>query len=88
MNERDPNLVTSSLSGKFAKDGITVEVSIVRLEKETLWSLEVVNGQGTSTVWDEQFLTDDAAYAEFKRTVAEEGMKPFLDSGNIIPFRR
>jgi hypothetical protein len=88
MNQRDPNLVISGLSGFVTKDGVQVQVNIVRLETDTLWSLEVVNAEGTSTVWDERFLTDEAAYAEFEKTVAEEGMKAFLDQGNVIPFRR
>ena len=87
MFPADPNLVTSILSGPFKKDGITVHVHIVRLENEKLWSLEVVNAQGTSTVWDDLFPTDEAAFAEFQRTVSQEGMKAFLDQGNIIPFR-
>jgi hypothetical protein len=47
-----------------------------------------VNAAGTSVVWDEQFSSDEEAYAEFKRTVADEGMQAFLDQGNVIPFRR
>ena len=88
MTERDPNIVYSGLSRKVTREGMTVEVVIVRLEHETDWSLEVVNAANTSTVWDELFATDEAAYAEFERTVAEEGMRTFLDSGEVIPFRR
>jgi hypothetical protein len=86
MTERDPNIVKSSLSRTVTKDGITVRVEIVRLERETEWSLEVVNAKNTSVVWDELFATDEDAYAEFERTVAEEGMRTFLDSGKVIPF--
>lgn len=88
MSEREPNLVTSSLSRKFTRDGTTVEIGIYRLETEPGWSLEVVNAAGTSTVWDDLFPTDDAAIAEFERTVAEEGMVAFLDRAKVIPFRR
>jgi hypothetical protein len=88
MTEKDPNIVYSGLSRKVTKDGITVEVVIVRLEHEAAWSLEVVNSASTSNVWDDLFATDEAAYAEFERTVAEEGMRTFLDSGKVIPFRR
>ena len=70
------------------KDGVTVEASIIRLEHETEWSLEVINAAGTSVVWDELFATGEDAYAEFERTVAEEGMRAFLDKGNVIPMRR
>jgi hypothetical protein len=88
MSERDPNIVKSSLSRTVTRDGITVRIEIVRLEGETRWSLEVVNAANTSIVWDELFLTDEEAYAEFERTVSEEGMRTFLDSGKVIPFPR
>ena len=88
MKHREPNLVRSGLSGTVTKDGTTVEVSIVRLEDEPRWSLEVVNTSGTSIVWHDLFLSDESAYAEFQRTVAEEGIQTFLDSGNVLPFRR
>ena len=88
MDQREPNLVRSGLSRMVTNDGVTVEVSIVRLENETEWSLEVVNSSGTSIVWDDLFPSDEDAFAEFKRTVAEEGIRTFLDGGKVIPFRR
>jgi hypothetical protein len=88
MSQHDPNLVTSGLSGVVTQDGVKVEICIVRLDHGKLWTLEVVNAAGISIVWDEQFSSDEEAYAEFKRTVATEGMKTFLDQGNIVPFKR
>jgi hypothetical protein len=88
MDQREPNLVHSSLSRAVTKDGVTVKVSIVRLEHESQWSLEVVNDAGTSIVWDDLFSSDEEACAEFQRTLADEGMRAFLHKGNIIPFRR
>ena len=88
MKERIPNLVHSGLSGIVSKDDITVEVFIYRLENEPKWSLEVVNDAGTSIVWDDLYDSDEDAYAEFQRTVEEEGMRAFLDNQNVIPFRR
>ena len=88
MNEREPNIVTSSFSRHVTREGITVEVCIYRLEATMEWSLEVVNSAGTSIVWDELFASDDAAYKEFIRTVAEDGMATFLDSAKVIPFNR
>ena len=69
------------------KDGVTVEVSTLRLEHETEWSLEVVNSANTSIVWDDLFASDDEGFAEFERTVAEKGIRAFLEK-NVIPFRR
>ncbi len=88
MHERNPNIVTSGLSGIVIEQGITVIVNIIRLEDERGWSLEVENERGTSTVWDETFPTDDAAYAAFRQTVDEEGMRVFLDQAVVIAFRR
>ena len=42
----------------MTKDQVTVEVQIYRLQAESGWSLEVVNVQGTSVVWDDLFPSD------------------------------
>jgi hypothetical protein len=55
--------------------GVTVEVSIVRLENVPDWTLEVVNS------------ADEKAYAEFQRAVVEEGMTIFLENGNVVIAR-
>ena len=88
MHERDPNIVTSSLSGFVTEQGVTVRVNIIRLENEPGWSLEVENEHGTSTVGDDLVPTDDAAHAASRQTVDEEGMRAFLDQAVVIPFRR
>lgn len=88
MEEREPNLITSGLSRHVTQDGITVELCIYRLETEPGWTLEVVNSEGTSIVWDGLFASDDAANQEFLRTVAEERMASFLDDEKVVPFRR
>ena len=54
----DPRIITSPLSGPFTEGDTTVDVQIDRLEN-TKWTLEVIDGEGTSTVWDDQF--DSAA---------------------------
>ena len=72
---KDPEIIMSRHSGYVTKDDVTVELCIYRLE-HTKWTLEVVDAEGTSTVWDDEFGTDDAAYAEFQRTI-EQGMLEF-----------
>jgi len=44
------------------------------------WSLEVVDHEGGSTVWDDLFATDKEALEEFERTIAADGFSTFLDS--------
>jgi hypothetical protein len=82
--ENDPEIIYSSHCTKFAKDGRVVEVSIFRIETETTWHLEVINEQNTSTVWDDPFETDDAAWAEFLSTVEDEGMMAFEDVPTVL----
>jgi hypothetical protein len=88
MIQRDPKIVTSRLSRTVKRDGVSVEVWIIRLENETKWLLEVVNCANTSTVWNDLFVSDDEALAEFERTAAEEGMQVFLDKGDGFPLCR
>lgn len=85
MTAEHPEIDVSLLSGEFTKDGITVEVMIYRGANETEWVLEVVYDEDIATFWEEPFETDQAAYAEFVRTVEREGMNTFLDdmSGTI-----
>ena len=47
-----------------------------------------MNEARTSIVWDDLFATDEEANAAFRKTVDEEGMRTFLDSAKVIPFKR
>ena len=76
--KNDPEIIYSGHCTRFIKDGVVVDVQIYRLE-DTAWSLEVVNSANTSVVWDDLFETDDEAFAEFMRTVEEEGMAAFAE---------
>jgi hypothetical protein len=73
----DPKIIESTHSGVVTREGVTIKLCIYRLER-TKWTLEVVDAQGTSTVWDDEFETDDDALAEFERTVRESGMLEFV----------
>jgi len=72
----DPILISSRHNGYFTRDDVRVEVCIYRLAN-TKWTLEVVDADGTSTVWDGEFETDDDAHAEFLRSIEESGMLEF-----------
>ena len=82
----DPNLVISGLSQRTSVDGHKLQIEIVRLEHETNWSLEIVDEDGTSTVWDDLFDTDQAALDEAFKVIREEGLSAFRDSGNVVQF--
>ena len=71
-------LIESKLSGFITQDEITIEVCIYRGDAERTWLLEVVDEEGTSIVWDDRFVTDQAALDEVKRAIEIEGMASFL----------
>lgn len=77
----DPEIIDSKHSGSVTRDGVTIQLCIYRLA-HTKWTLEVVDAEGTSFVWDEEFETDDDALAEFERTVQESGMLEFRPTGS------
>ena len=87
MPDSDPNIIVSPLSRTVSREGVTVTVHIYRLEHDPRWALEVVNENGTSTVWDDLFPTDEDAFTAFARTVAEEGMETFLDDNEGSEFQ-
>ena len=82
MND-DPKLTYSDHSGHYVVDGERLEVSIYKLDGDAGWTLEVVNSNGTSIVWDDPFLEDQLALREFADTVEREGLKAFLDDDDV-----
>jgi hypothetical protein len=77
-------LINSPLSRKLTRDGMTIEVLIYRGEYETGWHLEVVDPDGTSTVWHDPFSSQRTALNEVYRIIAAEGMATFT----LDPNRR
>lgn len=57
--------------------GKTVRLEIYGTGKND-WLLEVIDEYGNSTCWTEPFDTDDAAFEEFERTLAEEGIEALI----------
>jgi hypothetical protein len=82
--DRSTNIVQSRLNRTVSLHGVTVEVKIYRLEHDPQWSLEVVNSEGTSIVWDDLFDTDEDAFTAFQIAVEDEGIETFLDHDNVI----
>jgi len=82
----DPNLVTSSKSQRVVIDGYPFSIEIYRLETDKLWSLEVVDQEGTSHVWEELFVSDKDARNAALQAIEEEGPIAFMRGDNVIPF--
>lgn len=75
----DPyKIITSPLSRKFSRDGITVEILIYRGADETEWILEVVDHEDASTVWEDRFATEADALNEAFQAIATDGIASFV----------
>ena len=88
MNEKAPNLVTSSKSQSVLVDGHRFEIEIYKLEGVSAWTLEVIDAKGTSHVWDDEFSSDSEALAAVMTAFEKEGAAGFLDAENVIQFPR
>jgi hypothetical protein len=77
MAKKDTGIIESALSQTYTADGETIEVSIYRLQ-HSKWKLEVIDSQGTHTVWDDDFNSDKDAWTEFLRDVTVNGIAQFI----------
>ena len=88
MDEKAPNLVTSSKSQSVLVDGHRFEIEIYKLEEGSAWTLEVIDAKGTSHVWDDEFPSDSKALIAATKAFEEQGAAGFLDEENVIQFPR
>ena len=80
VDDEEAELEFSPLSELVTRDGTTVSVQIYRLAGESVgWSLEVIDEENASTVWEDLFDTDAEARAEFDRTLKAEGIRSFAE---------
>jgi hypothetical protein len=77
MAKNSRELIESPLSQSYTAEGETLEVSIYRLHNSK-WLLEVTDSQGTHTVWEEEFTSDQDAWNEFLKDVTENGIAQFI----------
>lgn len=75
--DQDYQLIISPLCQSITDKGHTVQLEIYR-GSDTAWTLEAVDADGNSTVWDDLFTTDQAALDEGLRTVREEGIEVLI----------
>ena len=81
MDHGDVEIELSPLSGEVTRDGVTVRVEIFQIRgARDGWSLEVIDHEMGSTVWNRNFSTEQDAYREFYRTLERDGIRTFLHS--------
>ncbi len=74
----EPDIIDSPLCRTIERDGISLRVEIYSGD-DSHWILEVVDQGGTSIVWDEQFMTDQAALDELMKTIELEGIRSIVE---------
>lgn len=82
-----PNIVTSGKSTAFTVDDMRFQIEIYRLETDSAWTLEVVDPENTSHVWEDQFASDTDARDAAIKAIESEGAVAFMRGDNVIPFR-
>jgi hypothetical protein len=73
-----PSSERSELSGRYAKNGITVVVEIFRPSAGDNWRMEVTSLEDQVTEWNEAFASAHEAWEEFIYVVNSEGLAVFL----------
>ena len=87
MDEEEPNLITSSKSQQVVVDGYPFTIEIYRLEDQSEWTLEVVDCDNTSHVWDDLFKSDNDARNAAIMKLEGEGAVSFMRGDNVMSFR-
>jgi len=73
----ESKLIYSSLQQTYTIGDKSIDIQIYRLP-ETGWTIEVVDEHGNSTVWNDEFATDQDAFDEVMRTISEEGIESLI----------
>jgi len=77
MHTEHPAHFLSPLSQHIERDGLSVRVDIYG-DGHGQWILEVVDDGNNSTVWDEAFETDQAAFDEVMGTIDSDGIRTLV----------
>lgn len=77
------DLINSPLSQVLTENGEQLEICIYKMP-DSDWTLEAVNQNGTSTVWDQNFKSDqDALSFALQEIKAAGGIKAFAELSDI-----
>jgi uncharacterized protein len=76
--DSDPEIEVSEQSQNISSGGKSLSVEIYRIKGTSDWSLEIVDENGNSTVWDDLFGSDRDAITEAKKAILEEPAETFI----------
>ncbi len=78
----DPEIVLSPLCQAIEEEGQSVQVEIYGCEPGK-WVLEIIDQHNNSTVWDDEFETDEQALREARRTIEVEGIRALVGEPSV-----
>ncbi|WP_299951685.1 hypothetical protein [uncultured Ruegeria sp.] len=78
MNLDEPKLIISDKCKSVLVDGYRFEIEIYRLENQDLWTLEVIDVEDASYVWDDKFGSDQEALNTAVDILNNEGALGFM----------
>ncbi len=78
MNLKEPKLIISDKCKSVLVDGYRFEIEIYRLENQDLWTLEVIDVEDASYVWDDKFGSDQEALDTAVDILNNEGALGFM----------
>ncbi|WP_298855748.1 hypothetical protein [uncultured Ruegeria sp.] len=78
MNIDEPKLVMSDKSKSVLVDGYRFEIEIYRLDNQNKWTLEAVDCEDTSYVWDDKFVSDQETLDTAIEILNNEGALGFM----------
>ncbi|WP_299664459.1 hypothetical protein [uncultured Ruegeria sp.] len=78
MNLDEPKLIISDKCKSVLVDGYRFEIEIYRLENQDLWTLEVIDVEDASYVWDDKFGSDQKALNTAVDILNNEGALGFM----------
>lgn len=88
MAETEARLITSRRTQSAVIDRHHFIIEIYRYENQENWTLEVVDPDGTSHLWEQRFSEDEIALETAFREIGTAGAEAFMRRDNVIPFRK
>lgn len=77
--EAEQEIELSELSSELTHEGITVQVGIYRAAgSQDGWTLEVIDEDDNSLIWEDTFALEQDAWDEFERALSEEGIEQLV----------
>lgn len=71
--------MSQSIKHRMSEGELSVNIVIDKVDKG--WQMMIVDDDGIATQWEDNFTSKDAALAEGKAAIAEQGIRFFIGTG-------